>query len=143
LVVQLLCLEVPPTRLAVRLMALLADAVLLLHLAFVVFVMMGGALALRWPRVAWIHLPAAAWGATVEFAGLICPLTPLEDRLRAAAGEVVAGGDFMERLLLPLLYPDWLTRETQLVLGGIVVALNAAIYAFVLARCRPLRCRRA
>jgi hypothetical protein len=115
-------------------LALLADAVLILHAVFVLFVIAGGLLVLRWPRLAWVHLPAAAWGALVEFAGWICPLTPLEDRLRAAAGEPIGTGDFLERLLLPLLYPDWLTRSTQVALGAAVVVLNAVIYAMAIAR---------
>lgn len=113
----------------------LADVVVAAHLLFVAFVVFGGLFALRWPRVAWVHLPAAAWGAWVELAGRVCPLTPLEDRLRLAAGER-GGGDFVERLLLPLLYPGWLTRELQLALGAAVVAVNVAVYWRVLARAR-------
>jgi hypothetical protein len=113
---------------------LLADLVLVVHLGFVLFVALGGLLVLRWPRVAWVHLPAAAWGAWVEFAGWICPLTPLEERLRLAAGGRVAGGDFIERLLLPLLYPGWLTREAQVVLGVAVIALNLTWYGWAVAR---------
>ncbi|MCT9117177.1 DUF2784 domain-containing protein [Cupriavidus gilardii] len=108
--------------------AWLADAVVVLHLLFVAFVVAGGALLWRWPRVAWLHLPAALWGATVEWTGWICPLTPLENRLRLAAGEHGYAGGFVEQYLLPLLYPQALTRETQLWLGALVVGINVAVY---------------
>ncbi len=117
-------------------MTLLADAVLLLHLLFVAFVLLGGLFVLRWPRVAWLHLPAAAWGAIVELAGLPCPLTPLENALRERAGEVAYGASFVERYLLPILYPGELTREIQLGLGVGVLALNALVYALVVRRRR-------
>jgi len=116
--------------------SLLADLVLLLHFAFIIFVVAGGLLALRWPRAAWLHLPAAAWGATVELSGWICPLTPLENLLRAAGGEAYTQGDFIARALLPLIYPAGLTRDIQLLLGAVVLVVNAAIYAWVLRRRR-------
>ena len=116
--------------------AALANGVLLVHATFVLFVVLGGILVLRWPRLAWIHLPSAIWGALVEFAGWICPLTPLEDHLRRAAGEHTARGDFIEGLLVPLLYPSWLTREIQFALGAFVVLANAAVYGLVVARHR-------
>jgi hypothetical protein len=111
---------------------LLADAVVVLHLGFVGFVVLGGLLALRWPRVAWVHLPAAAWGAWVEFAGRICPLTPLENWLRRESGGEGYSASFVEHYLIPILYPAALTRELQWMLGGIVIAVNAAVYAVVL-----------
>ncbi|HEU0223930.1 MAG TPA: DUF2784 domain-containing protein [Steroidobacteraceae bacterium] len=114
----------------------LADAVLLLHLAFVVFVVLGGLLVLRWPRLAWLHLPAAAWGALIEFAGWYCPLTPLEKQLRALGGEAGYEGGFISHYLLPMLYPHGLTRGAQVVLGLLVVAVNAAVYARLLLRRR-------
>jgi hypothetical protein len=120
---------------------LAADAVLLLHLAFVVFVVLGGVLVLRWRKVAWVHLPAAAWGALVEFSGWICPLTPLEIALRQAAGDAAYAGDFVEHYIVALLYPESLTRDLQVTLGVAVVLLNAAIYGAVLLR--QLRCQRA
>jgi hypothetical protein len=119
-------------------LGLLADAVVVLHLAFVVFVLFGGLLALRWPRAAWLHVPAAAWGAIVELAGLPCPLTPLENVLRARAGEVAYGESFVEHWLLPVLYPAELSRELQWLLGGLVIALNAVVYALILRRRRPM-----
>lgn len=107
---------------------LLADLVLIVHLTFVVFVLCGGLLVLRWRWIAWLHLPAAAWGAVVEFTGWICPLTPLENWLRVQGGEVGYEQDFVARYLLPLLYPGDLTRDLQLLLGSVVVVLNAALY---------------
>ena len=114
--------------------ALLADAVLVLHFLFVAFVVAGGLLVLRWPRIAWLHLPAAAWGVVIEFAGWICPLTPLENHLRARAGQTPYMGGFVEYYLLPVLYPEGLTRETQYALGLAVLALNVAVYGFVVRR---------
>ena len=108
--------------------SLLADLVLIVHLAFVVFVLCGGLLVLRWRWIVWLHLPAAAWGAVVEFTGWICPLTPLENWLREQGGEVGYKHDFMARYLLPILYPGDLTRDLQLLLGTVVVVLNAAVY---------------
>jgi hypothetical protein len=110
-------------------MALLADVLVGVHLLFVVFVMAGGFLLVRWPRLAWLHLPAAAWGALIEFSGGICPLTPLENHLRALGGETVYSGGFVERYLLPILYPEALTLPLQWVLGGLVVAVNLVAYA--------------
>jgi hypothetical protein len=109
--------------------AWLADAVVVVHAAFIVFVMAGGLLALRWRWMAWLHLPAAAWGVAVEWGGWICPLTPLENALRHAAGEAGYGGGFVERYLLPLIYPAGLTHCVQIVLGTMVLALNLAVYA--------------
>ena len=97
---------------------------------------LGAFLVLRWPRVAWLHVPAVIWGALVEFTGWICPLTPLENRLRRSAGETGYQGDFIAHYILPVLYPDGLTRRDQLVLGGVALAINIAIYALVLARHR-------
>ncbi|HWP99343.1 MAG TPA: DUF2784 domain-containing protein [Vicinamibacterales bacterium] len=113
---------------------LLADLIVVLHLAFVGFVLLGGLLALRRPWLAALHLPAAAWGAMVEFAGWTCPLTPLEQELRILAGERVYTGDFVARYLLPVLYPEGLTRRLQILLGAGVLAVNAAVYGAVLAR---------
>jgi Protein of Unknown function (DUF2784) len=108
---------------------ILADALVLLHLLFVVFVMTGGFLLVRWPRLLWLHLPAAAWGAFIEFSGGICPLTPLENSLRVLGGGSAYSGDFVERYLLPLLYPAQLTPALQQVLGGVVVGVNLLAYA--------------
>jgi len=112
----------------------LADAVVVLHLAFVAFVVLGGVLVLRWPRLAWLHLPAAAWGALVEFAGWVCPLTPLEQALRGHGNAAHGGPSFIDQHVLPLLYPDWLSRPTQLSLGLFVVAVNGLVYTLVFRR---------
>lgn len=117
---------------------ILADALVIVHLLFVVFVMAGGFLLARWPKLAWLHLPAAAWGATIEFTGGICPLTPLENHLRVLGGGSAYSGDFVERYLLPILYPENLAVPIQQVLGGVVVAVNLAAYALA---CRALRKR--
>jgi Protein of Unknown function (DUF2784) len=113
-----------------------ADLIVALHFAFVAFVVLGGLLALRWPRVIWLHIPAVIWGAVIEFTGWICPLTPLENRLRRASGETGYQGDFIAHYILPVLYPNGLTRTDQLVLGGLALALNVVVYTFVAVRRR-------
>ena len=115
---------------------LLADFVLIVHAAFVVFVMLGALLVLRWPRVAWVHVPVVLWGAGIEFLGGICPLTPLENHWRRLAGEEGYPGDFVEHYVVSLLYPDGLTRTAQIVLGLLALAVNVAIYLVVLRRRR-------
>lgn len=117
--------------------ALLADLVVAVHLAFIVFAVAGGALVLRRPRLAWLHLPAVLWGAAVVAFGWICPLTPLENRLRAAAGEAGYAGDFVERYLVPLIYPPGLTRELQILLGVGLLLLNLGVYLRLWRRRRP------
>jgi len=109
----------------------LADLVLIVHLAFVVFVLCGGLLVLRWRWIAWLHLPAAVWGAVVEFSGWVCPLTPLENWLREQAGETGYRSDFVAYYLLPVLYPDDLTRDVQLMLGTAVLAINISVYGWL------------
>ena len=109
----------------------LVDGVVALHLAFIAFVVLGGLLALRWPRAPWLHLPAAAWGALIEFSGGVCPLTPLENSLRRSAGESGYAGGFVEHTLLPILYPSGLTPDIQLVLGALVVVVNLGVYGLV------------
>jgi Protein of Unknown function (DUF2784) len=116
--------------------SLLADAVVVLHFGFVVFVVAGGLLGLRWPRALWLHLPAAVWGALIEFAGWICPLTPLENSLRRRGGEAGYPGGFIENYLTPVLYPAGLTARSQVVLGLLVVIVNAVVYAVVIRRRR-------
>jgi hypothetical protein len=113
---------------------LLADATVLLHLAFVLFVVCGGLLVLWRPWIAWIHVPAAVWGAWVEFSGWICPLTPLENWLRTQGGRTTYDSSFVDYYIVPTLYPASLTRDTQLVFGGFVVVVNAVAYAIVLRR---------
>ena len=113
---------------------LLADLVFIAHLAFVMFVVLGGIAVWRMPKLAWLHLPAVAWGALIEFAGWICPLTPWEQSFRRLAGERGYSGGFLEHYLLPILYPEGLTREVQIVLGVLVLAINAAAYALIFRR---------
>lgn len=108
-----------------------ADLIVILHFGFVLFVLVGGLLLVKWPRLAWLHLPAVAWGAFVEFSGWICPLTPLENWLRTQAGDTGYAGDFVARYLSAVLYPDALTHELQLILGTAVVVLNLAIYGWL------------
>ena len=115
---------------------LLADLVLVVHLLFIAFVVAGGFAAIRWPRLAWAHVPWFVWGALIEFAGWICPLTPLEVRLRIASGQAGYSGGFIERYLLPVIYPGALNREIQIWLGMSVLALNAVAYAWLLRRLR-------
>lgn len=113
---------------------ILADAVLVVHASFILFVVAGG-LLVRWQRrVAWLHLPAVAWGALIEFRGWLCPLTPLEIWARSRAGETGYSGGFVEHYLLPVVYPGALTRELQLVLGAAVLMVNALVYAWVIYR---------
>ena len=110
----------------------LADALVVIHLAFIVFVVVGGALVLRWPKAAFIHLPAAVWGAVIEFTGWICPLTPLENAFRNLSGAGAYSGDFIQRYLIPVIYPSNLTAETQCVLGSLVVIVNILFYGIAI-----------
>jgi hypothetical protein len=114
----------------------LADAVLFLHLAFILFVVLGGLLLLWRRRLIWLHLPVVIWGALIEFAGWICPLTPLESWLREQGGDRGFSGGFINHYLGTLIYPEGLTRELQWLLGALVLAINAAIY-FRVWRSRP------
>jgi hypothetical protein len=113
---------------------ILADLVLGVHALFVVFVVAGGLLALRWPWVAAVHLPAAVWGTLIELRGWICPLTPLEKSLRASAGQAGYEGGFIEHYLLPVLYPAGLSQGVQIVLGSLVIAVNLVVYGMLLRR---------
>jgi hypothetical protein len=108
-----------------------ADAVVLLHLAYIVFVAIGGLLVLRWPKLAWVHLPAAAWGVLVELTGWICPLTPLENRLLVATGGATYSGGFIDRYIMPIVYPPGLTPSLQIGLGCAVIALNLMAYGLI------------
>lgn len=116
---------------------LCADLVLVFHLAFVAFVVFGGLLVLRWPRVMWFHLAALTWGALTEFLGLICPLTPLEVHLRELGGEAGYSGDFIDHYITSLVYPAGLTRDIQFWLGVLVVVPNVLLYAYFLRRRYP------
>jgi hypothetical protein len=115
---------------------LLADLVTAGHALFVVFVTAGGFLTWRWRRLAWLHLPAAAWGVAIEFGGWVCPLTPLENRLRLRAGLAGYPGGFLEHYVLPVLYPGGLTRTVQMILGALALSVNLVAYGVLLHRLR-------
>ena len=111
-----------------------ADMIFLLHIAFILFVVAGGLLVLKWSRLIWLHIPAAVWGAWIEFNGWICPLTPLENRLRIIGGDSDFTGGFIEKYIAPVIYPLGLTRGFQLTLGAIVIVLNMTFYSCLLLR---------
>jgi hypothetical protein len=110
---------------------LLGDLVVVIHLAFVGFVVLGGLLVIRWPDLVWIHLPAVLWGIIVEVSGSICPLTPLENWLRYKGGGENYHSDFIAHYLLPMLYPQGLTRKSQIILAALVIIVNVAIYGWI------------
>lgn len=113
--------------------ALAADLFVMLHLAFILFIGLGGLLVLRWPRLAWLHLPAVIWGAFIELQGdTLCPLTPLEIGLRRAAREAGYEGGFIAHYILPVVYPPGLTPAIQFWIGALVIALNLVVYAAVI-----------
>lgn len=116
--------------------AILADLLLVFHFGFVCFVVAGGLLVLKWRRLMVLHLPAVAWGALIEFQGWLCPLTPWEQQLRLAAGQAGYQGSFVEHYLLPVLYPAGLDRDMQLILGSMVIAINAVVYGWIILRYR-------
>ena len=118
--------------------SLAADLLVLLHLAFIVFVALGGLLVWRWWRVVFVHLPAVIWAVLLEFNGWLCPLTPWEQQLRHAAGEGGYTGSFIAHYLLPLIYPAGLTRNAQLLLGIGAILVNLLIYGWLLWRRRPM-----
>ena len=111
--------------------ALTADAVMLVHFAFIAFAVGGSLLVLRWPKVLWLHLPALAWGAWIEASGRICPLTPLENHFRRLAGESTYGEGFITHYLGPVIYPEGLTRATQFLLLGVLLGTNLVGYWLV------------
>jgi hypothetical protein len=118
---------------------LAADLLVLVHVAFVAFVVLGGFVAIRRPRIAWLHVPAALWGAWAELTATICPLTPLENELRRRAGQAGYEGGFVEHYLIPLLYPEGLTAAHQRWIGVFVVAVNLVAYAIAIRRARGRR----
>lgn len=111
--------------------ALLADGVVALHFLFILFALFGASLLLRWPQLVWLHVPALLWGVWIELSGAVCPLTPLEVRLREAAGQQGYSGGFIDQYLTPIIYPDGLTRSTQILFAGILLGVNALLYARV------------
>lgn len=120
----------------------LANLVVLVHFAFLLFVSIGALAVLRWRWLAWVHVPAALWGVLIEFSGWICPLTPLENFLRRRAGEVGYEGGFIDHYVAGLIYPEGLTRRSQVVLGILVLAFNVGIYALYVMRYRTADDRR-
>ena len=118
-----------------------ADLLVVVHLAFVGFVVLGGFAVPRWPRLAWAHLPALAWGVGIELSGAICPLTPVEQWLRIEAGGAGYEGDFVAHYLLPVLYPAGLTRQAQIALGGLACGINAIAYGRWIRAARAARPR--
>ncbi|MET0049102.1 MAG: DUF2784 domain-containing protein [Sedimenticola sp.] len=111
-----------------------ADLVLLIHFGFILFVVLGGLLVLRWNRLAWLHVPSVIWGVTIDAMGWICPLTPLENSLRIAGGERGFEGGFIEHYLLPLIYPLGMSRGEQIALAMLALLLNLAIYTIIVKR---------
>jgi hypothetical protein len=111
---------------------ILADIVVLIHFAFIIFVILGGFLALRWRWLVWIHIPVVLWGVLIEFAGWICPLTPLENQFRMKSGASGYQSGFIEHYIIPIIYPTDLTRSLQIKLGILVILINASIYGFIL-----------
>ena len=115
---------------------MLADAVVIVHLGFIVFVMAGGVLAVFFPKIIWIHLPCVVWGIVVELAGYVCPLTPLENLFREMSGKGRYSGDFVMHYIEPLIYPEGLTREIQVVLAALVILVNTGTYGWLAFRKR-------
>lgn len=114
------------------------DSIIVLHFAFVLFVLFGALLLLKWRKLVWLHVPAVVWGILVELNGWLCPLTPLENYLREAAGLGMYHGDFVMHYIMPVLYPEHLTRAMQIVFGVIVIVVNVSAYLYVF-RIRPQR----
>jgi len=110
---------------------ILSNLVVLMHLLFIVFVCLGALLVLKWPKVAWIHIPFALWGVIVEYMNIVCPLTPLENHFRRMAGRGIYETDFIDRYIIPLIYPVALTRNLQFILGSVVLILNLSIYGYI------------
>lgn len=121
----------------------LADGLVLVHLLFIVFVIFGGVLVLRWPKLVLAHLPAVGWGVLVELTGWYCPLTPLENGLRQAAGDAGYTGSFIEHYLLPIIYPAGLTRGIQFAIAAAVIVVNLSIYGWLVYRWRSSRSKAA
>lgn len=120
-----------------------ADLVLVLHLGFIVFVVLGGMLVFRYSRIAYLHIPAAVWGAFVEISGRICPLTTWENSLRRSAGETAYAESFVEHYVVPIIYPPGLTRGVQFTIAGVVIVVNIVIYGLLLYRWNKSRVTRA
>jgi len=107
----------------------------IIHLGFILFAVLGGVLIMKWRWVIFLHIPAVVWAALIEFKGWICPLTPWENQLRQAAGEAGYTGGFIEHYLIPVIYPEKLTPEIQIILGIFVIVVNVAVYSWILYYC--------
>lgn len=123
------------------LIGLAADAVVLLHFGFIVFVVIGGFLVLRWTGLIWLHVPALIWGIVIEYTGWICPLTPLEIKLREQAGEAGYSGGFIDHYIMPLIYPPGLTHTTQIIIASTLLITNAVLYFYIIRRLMTRRTR--
>ena len=121
--------------------SILSQLIVLLHFAFILFVIFGAFLVLRWHKIAWIHIPFALWGMGVEYFNIICPLTPWENHFRQLAGSTVYESGFIEHYIIPLMYPEVLSRNLQFILGSIVLIINGLIYGIVI--CRALKKQKA
>ncbi len=113
-----------------------ADTLVIAHLAFIIFVLFGALLLLKWPRWMWLHLPCLVWGTLVEFMGWYCPLTPLENHFRELAGLQMYSGDFVMQYIMPVIYPPELSRGFQIVFGTMVLTINGVIYGYLFRRRR-------
>lgn len=113
---------------------LISEFIVIIHFAFIVFVITGAMLTLKWKKIIWLHIPAVIWGAAVEYGGWICPLTPWENHFRSLAGERAYRGDFIGNYLLQVIYPGGLTRDVQIILGSIVIVINALLYGILIYR---------
>jgi len=117
---------------------IIADAIVVIHLLFIAFVIGGGLLVIHWPKAAFVHLPAAIWGALVEICSWICPLTPLENHFRHLAGKSSYGGDFIVQYLIPVIYPENLTASAQKILGLLVILMNVIFYLLAVRKHRKV-----
>jgi len=116
--------------------SLTADLVVLIHFAFICFVVVGGFLAVKWKWLAFLHIPCALWGILIEFYGWVCPLTPLEQYLRKAGGSAGYSGGFIDHYITSIIYPSGLTREMQIIMGILVILINITAYTWVIIRYR-------
>ena len=114
----------------------LADLLVGFHLVFILYVIAGALLIIKWPKTLWLHLPSCFWGINVEFTGWICPLTPWEIQLRRLAGEEGYTGSFIEQYLIPIIYPSGLNREIQMLMGSTVLIVNFSLYTLILIKRR-------
>lgn len=121
---------------------LLADAVILLHLLFILFAVLGGLLVLRWNKLIWLHIPILTWAVIIEINRWICPLTPLENWLWEQTGDMGYSGGFIEHYIVPIIYPAGLTTEIQIMLALGILAINIPIYGWYIQRKRKMRPRR-